>query len=143
MKYEVNPAAACDLRHLQDVVAFQQILRLLLRFDEQSHTSRLDSSHYMRCAVSVARPSDVTVLCGRLEDGLFYICVRLDSLLGELRTSWLHEDEIYREREVEADDAEHPVHQMLCLTDLYARARAISEDEFIRLESGRFRAKGR
>jgi len=137
MKYEVNPSTACDLRHLLDVEPFQQILGLLLRFDERTNLAGLDHSHFLRRAISVAQPADVTVLLGRLEDGLFYVCVRLDTKGGQLRTSWLHEDDIYREREEVADDAEHPVHQMLCLTDLYARAAPISEADFFRLESGR------
>jgi hypothetical protein len=136
MKYTIHPASAFDLRYLNNVEPFQEILNLLLRFEERMNPADLDALHFMRRAVSAADPDDLTVLLGRLEDNLYYVCVRLETEGGQLRTSWLHEDEIYREREIYSDDSSHPVHQILCLTDLYARASVISEEDFLRLESG-------
>ncbi len=58
MKYRTNPAAAGELRHLRDVEPFQEILELLVRFDEQ--TGRLEKNpeletHYMRKAICHAK----------------------------------------------------------------------------------------
>ena len=109
-----------DARQLTDIVPFQQILNMLLRIDEFDHLTALDAGHYMRRAVAKARPEQLTVLLGRIVDGLYLISARLETNDGFLFTVWQHEDDIYAERELVCDEPDHPAHQMLCLTDLYS-----------------------
>lgn len=137
MKYRTNPTLAGELRRLRDLESFQEILRLLVRYDEQ--TGRLEKNpeletHYMRRAVCHARAEDLTVLLGRLEEGLYYVAVRVDARGGLLRTAWLHEDDIFLERKVA--EAGHPVHGMVCMTDLFLEAEPIDSEGFLALDAG-------
>lgn len=133
MKYHLNCDSILEYRYLSRIEPFQHILNVLVRFDER-HLTDDRHCHYMRRAVAMAPANDLTIVLGRIEDGVYCVFVNLDSRLGYLRTSYIHEDDIYIERQIEADNDDHPVHQLLCLTDLFVKSRPITKPEFLALQ---------
>jgi hypothetical protein len=126
MKTEVKDKARTIMEEA-DKVEFQKIVKLMIDFDERTgrHTRYPDPEvHYMRKAVSVARPESLTIKLERAEheEGwVYFVEVILDnSSVNSLITRWIHEDGIRAERETLGEG--HPVHNITCLTDLYDRA---------------------
>lgn len=114
---------------------FQQMLKLLLAFDEHSgrcRDYREPELHYMRRAVAVADPSLLRIYLRELGRCVYYIVTELHSGGGRLATAYVHEDGIRQEREQFGDEPEHPVHGIVCLSDLYEAgpptARVLPED---------------
>lgn len=91
----------------------------------------------MRMAIACAPPEHVTVLLGQWDEGVFYIATRMETRCGMLRSSWVIDDEILRERARAAGEPDHPAHSTVCLTDLFNRAEEIDVARFEALESGR------
>ncbi|MBI3395032.1 MAG: hypothetical protein HY042_04285 [Spirochaetia bacterium] len=99
---------------------FQKIVGLLVEFDER--TGRYQSygdpeAHFMRKAVSVCRPDDLRVFAKNLGNYVYYVVTELVGSGGHVATGWIHEDGIRAEREGAASG--HPVHRIICLTDLF------------------------
>lgn len=114
---------------------FQEMLRLLLHFDERSGRYRDYSEpelHFMRKAVAVADPGGLRIYIRNLGARVYYVVVELQMGGGRMATAYVHEDGIRLEREERADDLQHPVHQITCLSDLYeagpATSRVLPED---------------
>ena len=106
---------------------FQDILKLLVEFDERTgrHQRYSDpESHYMRKACVVASAESLKIMARRIDEFVFYIVVRLECASGHEITGWVHEDGIAAER-VTASPA-HPVHRIVCLTDLFSGAVPVS-----------------
>jgi hypothetical protein len=114
---------------------FQEMLRLLLHFDERSGRYREYSEpelHFMRKSAAVADPGRLRIYLRDLGARVYYVVVELQLGGGRMATAYVHEDGISLERAERRDDPAHPVHQVTCLTDLYAAgpatARVLPED---------------
>ncbi|MBL8021490.1 MAG: hypothetical protein JNM27_17605 [Leptospirales bacterium] len=109
---------------------FCKIVRLLVEFDEK--TGRYlkyndPETHFMRKAVSVADTSRIRIFLRDLGGYVYSVVAELRSLAGTTATAWIHEDGICKERE-EAE-TNHPVHSIVCVTDLYLLARECFPEE--------------
>ena len=114
---------------------FQEMLRLLLHFDERSGRYREYSEpelHFMRKSAAVADPGGLRIYLRDLGGRAYYVVLELQLGGGRLATAYVHEDGIVLEREERADEPEHAVHSVICLTDLFvagpATARVLPED---------------
>ena len=116
---------------------FQEMLRLLLLFDERSGRYleyNEPELHFMRKAAAVADPGLLRIYIRELRPCVYYVVAELQVGGGRLATSYVHEDGIRLEREERREDAEHPVHRITCLSDLFeagpTTARILPEDIF-------------
>jgi hypothetical protein len=101
---------------------FQNILRMLILFDEQSGRYREYGEpelHYMRKAISIADPDLLRIYLRDLGAYVYYVVVELSIGGGRLATAYVHEDGIRLEREQRTDESGHPVHGIVCLSDLF------------------------
>lgn len=99
------------------------ILRLLVEFDERSGRAAASSEpelHWLRKAMACALDAEVRFFLKPVGGFVFYVVAELSASGGRAATSWVHEDGVQAEREIWAG-RQHPVHGILCLTDLYAR----------------------
>ncbi|MCB1172041.1 MAG: hypothetical protein KDK39_00675 [Leptospiraceae bacterium] len=126
-KYTQNLRKAIrSWRILNDRTAdFRKIVAILTEYDEKrgrvQHYQNPEL-HCLRKAVTQAVDQDLTV-CLRERPGYIYeVVVRYANPQGYFVTHWIHEDGIQSERELFAQDNEHPVHQITCLSDLYQEA---------------------
>ncbi len=102
---------------------FQEILKLLVEFDERTHRHRRQKQpelHHMRRALAVGRPKDLEVFIRYLGGSMFFVAAKLTASGGQVASGWLHEDGIYEERQQFADNPDHPVHMIRCMSDLFA-----------------------
>jgi len=100
----------------------QKIIHLLVDFDERTGRFKRfedQSSHWMRKAVSVCNPKDLRIFAKRTAEWVYLVSVHALTNAGSVRTSWVHEDGIRMERD--SAPADHPVHTIVCLTDLVER----------------------
>lgn len=105
---------------------FQKIIRLLVEFDERTgrHQRYSDpEGHYLRKAASTASPTDLRVFVRDLGGSAFYVVVRINAASGHGVCGYIHEDGIAIERQTLAPD--HPVHSIVCLSDLTASAKQL------------------
>lgn len=101
---------------------FQEILRLLVEFDERTGRYRRATQpelHLMRKALVAAEAKDLKIFVRALGGFVYHVTVSLQVQSGRLTTSWVHEDGIRSERDVFREEGAHPVHNIVCLTDLY------------------------
>ncbi len=97
----------------------QRIIMLLVEFDERTGRFKRyadQESHWMRKAAGVCSPDELRIFVCDLGSWLYQVTVRITSGSGHLQTTWLHEDGIRAERETLG--SEHPVQNIVCLTDL-------------------------
>jgi hypothetical protein len=111
---------------VEDNPEFQKIVKLLTEFDDK--TGRFISyanpeSHYARKAIAIVDPTNLKVYVFPLGGYVYSIVAECTSVSGYIVTAWVHEDGIRQERE--DADPEHPVHKIVCLTDLFERAGSI------------------
>ncbi|MCE9597477.1 MAG: hypothetical protein K8S54_05870 [Spirochaetia bacterium] len=102
---------------------FSKIIRLLVEFDEK--TGRYlkyndPETHFMRRAIAVADPAKLRVFLRDLGGFVYSIVAELRSTAGVTSTAWIHEDGIRQERE--GAETTHPVHSIVCVTDLYSES---------------------
>jgi|YNPMSStandDraft_2_1061718.scaffolds.fasta_scaffold03307_3 hypothetical protein len=104
---------------------FVKILKDLIEWDEQIKTKSPKFLENLKIKKTLAEmPSKklkITFL--KLDEFIFYVVVQYKSLNGEITTSWVHEDEIYKERLLNNKD--HLSYKVVCLTDLYEVAEPI------------------
>ncbi len=101
---------------------FQKIVRLLVEFDERTGRYRRfedPENHFMRKAISIAQPELLRVFLRHLGGFVYFVVTELNTEHGSVSTSWVHEDGIQLERDEFGEQESHPVHSILCLTDLY------------------------
>jgi len=67
----------------------------------------------------VAEPELLRIFLQHLGGFIYYVVAELHGPGGRVSTSWVHEDGIRAERDEYAHRKSHPVHTILCLTDLY------------------------
>lgn len=102
---------------------FQDIVRLLCEFDERTGRFRRfadPQTHYMRKAVASCDPQLLRIFLRELGGFVYHVAVELRCESGSVATSWIHEDGIRAERDTFAGQGEHPVHNITCMTDLFA-----------------------
>ncbi|MBL8020251.1 MAG: hypothetical protein JNM27_11345 [Leptospirales bacterium] len=101
---------------------FSRILQLLVDFDESTGRAkryRDPETHYMRRAIAVANPDQSRIFLRRIARDVFSIVAETKSDSGIVVTSLILEDGIHAERATKP--AEHPVHQIICTSDLFQR----------------------
>ena len=111
---------------------FQEIVKLLVEFDERSgrHSyAPLKECHFMRKAIALAEPEGLRILVRSYPGFLYYVAAELSNDQGMVTTCWVHEDGIKSERGDHDSEPDHPVHGILCLTDLFEQNEPIGEDE--------------
>lgn len=112
---------------------FQKIVKLLVDFDETTGRYRRygdPETHFMRRSVSVADPEMLRVFLNHLGGYVYYIVVELKSQGGSISTSWIHEDGIRSERDEFREQKDHPVHGILCITDLAEKFSVKLNEDF-------------
>jgi len=107
---------------------FQNILQLLVQFDENTGRYRKSDpqNHYLRKACTVSPAECLRIFVQRLDESVYYLVLCLDSSGGHEVTGYIHEDGIFDERRTAP--ADHPVHRITCLTDLFAGAVALAPE---------------
>lgn len=115
---------------------FQHIVRLLTTFDEK--TGRFQrygepATHYMRRALAESSTDDLHVFLRHTGGFVYSIVAECRTVAGLVSTLWVHEDGIRAEREELAGEPGHPVHTIVCMTDLYenhSRKREEGQEDF-------------
>ncbi len=73
----------------------------------------------MRKAFVVAEEGTRRIFIRALGDSIYSVVVHLETPHGSVTTSWVHEDGIALDRNEFADEPDHLVHGIVCLTDLF------------------------
>lgn len=100
---------------------FQVITGMLVDFDERTARFELYSnaeSHYLRKVVTICQAQHLRLFVRDEGSYLYTIVVEMRSPSGYIVATWVHEDGVQIERENFSDEPNHPVHGILCLTDL-------------------------
>ncbi|MEQ8351646.1 MAG: hypothetical protein RH862_09190 [Leptospiraceae bacterium] len=103
---------------------FQEIIKMLVEFDERTgrHSyAPLQECHFMRKAISVGNPENLRILVCAYPSNLYYVAARLQNEQGRVTTCWVHEDGVAAERADRRNEPEHPVHQILCMSDIFSK----------------------
>lgn len=105
---------------------FTKIVKLLVAFDQ--NTGRYaryenESSHWLRKAVSVAEPDALRVILKHLGGFVYSVVTEQRTESGFCVTCWVHEDGIRSEREDKMSEPRHPVHSIVCVSDLYQEGK--------------------
>ncbi|MCS7206117.1 MAG: hypothetical protein NZ853_10515 [Leptospiraceae bacterium] len=117
-----------DIRELKThKEAFLKILKEILRWEEKEINTELTKDDYkIRKLISEMPPNKLKISFLKLEEAIYYVVIRYETANGEISTSWIHEDEVFKERLIFSYDKNHLSHQVPCLTDLYQIAEPIS-----------------
>ena len=114
---------------------FQEMLALLLFCDERSGRLREYGEpelHYLRKAAVVADPNCMRIYLRELSPRIYYVVIEMSTGGGRMATAYVHEDGIRSERREHGGHPEHPVHTVVCLSDLFdddpLSARVLPED---------------
>ncbi|HBS07150.1 MAG TPA: hypothetical protein DEA96_19410 [Leptospiraceae bacterium] len=111
--------------------SFQEIVKMLVEFDERTgrHSyAPLKECHYMRKAISVGDPENLLVMACAYPSHLYYVTARLSNQQGKVTTCWVHEDGVAAERLDRKEEESHPVHQIVCLTDIFQQNQKLQEN---------------
>lgn len=106
---------------------FLKILRLLVDFDEK--TGRVERqpnkfAHYARKALSLAPPEELVITLEKKDQiSVYWVCIVLKVPNLTIKAEWVHEDGIAAERIEHGENPEHPVHSIVCMTDIYEANR--------------------
>ncbi len=105
---------------------FQNILRLLVDFDEKTGRYKNyggEEQHWLRKSASrVTDLNELRVFIKNIGSSIYMVVVEASVNNGVAVTAWIHEDGIHSEREQFQDNPDHPVHGIVCLTDLFKQA---------------------
>lgn len=116
---------------VKDKGELQNIVRILTDFD--TRTGRVEHyvdqyTHYLRKAISVSLESETRIFVKYLSGFRFLVVGEIHGPCGFTATSWVHDDGIMNEREDKSGEPSHPVHSIVCLTDLYKEAVSLPQD---------------
>ncbi|GIX41925.1 MAG: hypothetical protein KatS3mg129_1658 [Leptospiraceae bacterium] len=105
---------------------FIKILNDLIHWDEQfpSKSKYYQENLKIKKLLLELPPKKLKITLLKLDSMIYYVVVQYKSLTGEISTSWIHEDDIYRERLLHFNK-EHISHKTICLTDLYEIAEPL------------------
>jgi hypothetical protein len=109
---------------------FLKIVQLLVDFDEKTGRYaryRDTETHFMRRAIASADPEKVRVFLRHIGGFVYSIVAEVQSPGGLVATAWVHEDGIRQERE--GAQPGHPVHSIVCVSDLFDADTDASEPE--------------
>lgn len=109
---------------------FLKIVQLLVDFDEKTGRYaryRDTETHFMRRAIACADPEKVRIFLKHLGGFVYSIVAEVHSPGGLVATAWVHEDGIRQERE--GAQKEHPVHSIVCVSDLFATETDVCEPQ--------------
>ena len=98
---------------------FQHILRLLVRYEREEPEDEGNWLLYMRRVLCACEPRQLRFFICSLGGYIFHIVAQAEGPGGYLATSWLHEDGIQAERDLNLFNKDHPVHHLACVTDFY------------------------
>lgn len=107
---------------------FTKIIRLLVDFDENTGRYRRyqnQASHWLRRAVSVSGPDQTRILIRHQGGFVYSVIAEIRTGSGFAATAWVHEDGIRLERDQKEAEPRHPVHSIVCLTDLFVEGKAV------------------
>jgi len=110
---------------------FLRILRLLVEFDERTghHLRRDDpAQHWLRKGISLAESSSIRILLRNLNNFVYSVLIEMKTASSFVTTGWVHEDGIRAERDQKNNDRSHPVHSIVCVTDLFEKSEVASID---------------
>ncbi len=99
---------------------FLKIVQFLVDFDEKTGRYaryRDTETHFMRRAIASADAEKVRIFLRHLGGFVYSIVAEVQSPGGFVATAWVHEDGIRQERE--GAEPGHPVHQIVCVSDLF------------------------
>ncbi|MBU41655.1 MAG: hypothetical protein CMN76_00430 [Spirochaetaceae bacterium] len=111
---------------------FQEIIKMLVDFDERTGRhgyAPLKECHYMRKAIAVGEPSHIRILACSYPAFLYYVAAELSNDQGHVTTCWVHEDGVKAERKDRQDEPDHPVHGVLCMSDLFEQNAEIGAED--------------
>ncbi len=106
---------------------FQIILKAVVQW-ERENLSEESVGYKIRKLLTEVSPQNLIITMLKLEEAVYYVVVRFYSGEGEISTSWIHEDDIYRERLFYANDKNHLSHKIVCLTDLYEISEIVKSE---------------
>jgi len=123
---------------------FTKIVKLLVEFDERTGRYRrygCESSHWLRKALAVSDQECIRILLRNLGGFVYSVVVEIRTDSGFATMSWLHDDGIRKERDEKKSEANHPVHSIVCVTDLFnegtgADLTGINPETSVLLETG-------
>lgn len=103
---------------------FQKIVALLVEYDERTGRIRKSDNngivaHHLRKAASVADINNIEVTLTKKEGYIYTVTVSQRDSVSSFTTSWTHEDGIAEERIELKGKPDHPVHTIVCLSDLF------------------------
>ena len=115
--------------HIQEL---QSILKLLTTFDEK--TGRCEKyedreTHEMRKAIANAEPEKLNVAVQCIGDYNYRVIAECLNSSGYVITSWTHQDDIQREKDIFASNKTHPIHGLVNLTDLFRAGFAVDTNQ--------------
>lgn len=110
---------------------FVKILKDLLHWERKykNMNSHNLENYKIKKLISEMNPNKLYITFLKLDEHVYYVVVKYQSINGEISTSWIHEDDIYRERLLNFNDKNHISFNIDCLTDLYNIATPIYQDK--------------
>ena len=106
-----------------DCDELQKITKLLVEFDERTGRYKHykeQANHYARKAIAEA--GSVNFIVSHIDNFVYSIIAEIKTSGCHIVTAWIHEDGIRVERIEQADNKQHPVHNLVCVSDLFDRA---------------------
>lgn len=103
-------------------IDFFAIMQVLLDYDERSgRVGRVvpPALHHLRRTLAVCPSRSVSIYLRALGGYRYEVLLWHSSEWGQAATAWIHEDAICVERAEYLDQKEHPIHKIVCLSDLY------------------------
>ena len=98
---------------------FQHILRLLVRYEGEESQTEANWLFHTRQALCACSPEQLRFFLCNIGAYVFHVVAQAEGTGAYLATSWLHEDGIQAERELNLFNKTHPVHHLACVTDFY------------------------
>lgn len=76
-----------------------------------------------------SHPEKIKIVLLKLDVTTYFVILQMKTISGEISTSWIHEDEVYKERIFLKNNPDHICHKVISLSDLYEISEPII-DEF-------------
>lgn len=77
-------------------------------------------------------PEKIKIVLIKLDVTTYYVILQMKTISGEISTSWIHEDEVYKERILLKNNPNHICHKITSLSDLYEISEPIVDDIWVR-----------
>ena len=108
---------------------FVEIIKILNRFYCLSPGEEKSPSVNFREEICESKLNDLSIFIQKFGDYEFLIKVIISKGKSDKQDSWIHIDGIQQEREelLRSGIKEHPVFQLICITDLYKVSKNVEE----------------